>query len=75
MGLKCPRRLLVWEASHTYRKDINEGCLSKDLICVLQNKITPFSAVDKPFPREMIEGPWAAVSTAQIGTCLKERQP
>lgn len=54
-GLNCPRGGLAW-ASLVCRMDLNEYWLSKDLICVLQNRITSFPAVDKPFSREMNDG-------------------
>lgn len=41
-----------------HRTGPNKCCLSKDLIGVLQSKITPFLAVDKPFSREMNEEPY-----------------
>lgn len=41
-----------------HRTGPNKCCLSKDLVGVLQSKITPFLAVDKPFSREMNEEPY-----------------
>ena len=50
-----PQGSLSTDASQVYWMAHNEYCLSKNLIHIIQNKITPFFSVEKSFSREMNE--------------------